>query len=373
MMARRKKSLLSVLLSPPKRRPARRAMAPTRSVAAKSVKTATTAIAKAIAPTLPKAPKTRPKAKKPVAATRPGGLGSWIESHYVGPAGSRGYFLYVPKGLPRTQVPLLVLLHGCSQTPAEFAAATRFNQQADRQGFVVVYPHQTMAHNLNRCWNWFETRNQSRLVGEPAIIAGIVAQVAAAPSRRIDRSRIYVAGLSAGASMALTLGATYPDVFAGIGVHSGPPYRSATGGAQALAAMGGRTQVPAVSETAYLAPGIGIPPTIVFQGTADFTVRAVNGSRVTDEWLAYRAAAVSGPADPERVTRSRVTPNATGRRNSQVTRWYTARGRTCLESWLVTGLGHAWSGGLAKGSFSDPLGPRATTVMWRFLAAQRLG
>lgn len=314
---------------------------------------------------------TSPLPKKPVAATRPGGAGTWSRARYFGVAGSREYFVYRPLGLRRTTaVPLVMLLHGCTQSPAEFAAATRFNQLADRQGFLLVYPHQTVTHNLQRCWNWFEPRHQERTGGEPHVLAGIVEQVAAdQTSWRIDRSRVYVAGISAGGGMALILGATYPDVFAGVGVHSGPAYRSAGSGAIALAAMSGRTPLPDLAGD----PGQGaLPPTIVFQGTGDFTVRAGNGSRIAEQWLECRAAN-TGPSDPDRITRSRVSRPTTGRRTSTVTRWYSARGRTCLETWLVNGLGHAWSGGLAKGSFSDPLGPRATTNMWRFLSAQRLG
>ncbi len=367
-MARRKKSLLAVLLSPPKRR------APRRSVAL--LKLPRSVLSAAAKPAKPRPVRNKPAtlrkptaARRPAAATTPGGLGTWTLVRYTGPAGSRSYYVYVPKGLPRTtRVALMVMLHGCGQTPAEFAAATRFNQLADRHGFVVVYPQQTIANNLQRCWNWFETRHQLRLAGEPAILAGIAEQVIGQTARwRIDPTRVYVAGLSAGATMALTLGATYPDVFAAIGVHSGPPYRSAQGGSHALSAMSGHASMPPVP-----GGGLAIPPTIVFQGTSDFTVRPVNNSRVTDQWLAYRKNATTGPTDPRRITRNSVSPNGSGRRISSVTRWYNARGRTCLESWLVTGLGHAWSGGLAKGSFSDPLGPRASTVMWRFLAAQRL-
>lgn len=365
-MARRKKSLLATMLATPKRRARRTAsvlfpVTPPKKKRTPAPKKPATTVGK---------PGSMIGTRVPAASTRPGGKGNWTESRFTSMAGSRGYSLYVPPGMRRTTpVPLMVMLHGCTQTPAEFAASTRFNQLADRQGVIVVYPHQTATHNLQRCWNWFEPRHQNRLMGEPAIIAGLVALLAGDRTRwNIDADRVYVAGISAGAGMALTLGATYPDVFAAVGVHSGPPYRSAAGGSNALAAMAGRTEMP---DLADIPAGLtGMPPTIVVQGTSDFTVRAVNAGRVTDQWLAVQDAA-SGPLDPGRVVRSRVVTSTTGTRTSTVTRWYSARGRTVLESWLVSGLGHAWSGGLSKGSFSDPLGPRATTVMWKFLSAQR--
>ncbi len=348
-MARRRRSPLATLLSTPPRRPTRR----------------TPAVA---APALPGLPGT---ARRPPAATRPGGRGSWTEHVHLGPAGSRGYALYVPPGLRRTTpAPLLMLLHGCTQTPAEFAAATRFNALADRQGVVLVYPQQPPTANLNRCWNWFEPRHQSRSTGEPAILAGLIRSLLTDGRVTLDPTRIYVAGISAGGGMASTLGATFPDVVAAVGVHSGPPFKSASGGREALAAMAGRTALPALGEIP--ARALGLPPMVVFQGSRDLTVRPATAARLTTQWLTV-AAAAHGPDDPRRVVRSRSSTSETGGRTASMTRWYSARGRTVLESWLVDGLAHAWSGGLTQGSFSDPAGPRATTRMWRFLSAQRLG
>jgi poly(hydroxyalkanoate) depolymerase family esterase len=267
-------------------------------------------------------------------------------------------------------VPLLVLLHGCGQQPAEFAAATRFNQIADRHRFVVVYPEQTITHHAQRCWRWFERRHQTRTVGEPAILAGITRQVLADTRRwRIDPARVYVAGLSAGGAMALVMGATHPDLYAAVGVHSAPPYRSAVARSSALRAMAGRAVVPPPPRV----PRSGMPPMIVFQGGLDNTVQAVNGQRVAEQWLAFHQNRTAGPRDPDRITRSRTTKGSSGDgRPYTVTRWYTARGHKWLESWRIDGLGHAWSGGVSGVSFSDPRGPRASTAIWRFLSAQRL-
>jgi poly(3-hydroxybutyrate) depolymerase len=201
-------------------------------------------------------------------------------------------------------------------------------------------------------------------MGEPALLAAIVAQVLAEPERwRADPRRVHVAGLSAGGAMALILAATYPDVFAAAGVHSAPPYRSATRGSQALGAMAARAVVPGPEGAAPM------PPLVVVQGTADRVVHPPNGDRVADQWLAFRGS--PEVTDDGRVTRSRTDTGHTGRDWTRV-RWYTARGRRVLEYWVVDGLGHAWSGGRPGGSFSDPAGPRAATVMWAFFRAQRL-
>jgi poly(hydroxyalkanoate) depolymerase family esterase len=314
-----------------------------------------------------------PKPARAKAATKPGvrrpSAGRWLRSNHVGPAGSRGYDVYLPAGHRRaTRMPLVMLLHGCNQSAADFVAATRFTALADRHGFLLAAPRQTRGHQPGGCWRWYESEHQSRGAGEPAILAGITAEMIAEPSRwRVDPSRVYAAGISAGGAMALILAATYPDVFAAAGVHSAPAYRSATNGRSALGAMQGR------GTPSTPLPGARIAPLIVIQGTADPVVHARSGRAVADQWLQYAAAASTGVRDGRRITRSRATTRKTadGRR-ATVTRWYSARGRKQLEHWEVGGLGHAWSGGLPDGSYSDPRGPRASTAMWQFFAAHSL-
>ena len=323
---------------------------------------------RALLPALPKMPARRSRrAPAPRRTTpRPATAGTWIAGTHLGPAGGRSYDVYVPAGLRRrTAAPLVVLLHGCGQTPAEFADATRFTATADRNGFLLVLPHQQSRHHPQRCWRWYEAAHQQRGAGEPAVIAGIVAQVAAEEVRwRVDQRRVYVTGLSAGGAMALTVAAAYPDVFAAVGVHSAPAYRSSAGPAQALAAMSARTEVPPPL------PGApAVPPAIVVQGGSDSVVRKLNGDRVADQWLAHRAAAEGD--DPVGRSRSDAGRTTDGRAY-HVLRWYSARGRKVLEYWLVDGLGHAWSGGHKGGSFSDPDGPRATTLMWAFFRLHAL-
>ena len=312
-----------------------------------------------------------PTARRPsTPAPSATGKGSWRQARFTGAAGTRSYRVYVPAGLRRTtRVPLLLALHGCAQNALDFAAGTRFNDLADKHKFIVVYPEQGVTHNGQRCWNWFRSAHQFRAQGEPAILAGIVRRVSQETSSwRIDTERMYVAGISAGGAMAVVLAATYPELFAAVGVHSAPPYRSASSPVDALAAMQGHTRQPHMEAVATAA----MPPMIVFQGTADSTVRSVNAQRIADQWVAFHD---HGSADrlgkPRNASMSPGRPvSARSRRGYQVSRWYSG-GRKVLEVWIVNGLGHAWSGGSTNGSYSDSRGPRATTEMWKFFSANR--
>ena len=286
------------------------------------------------------------------------GRGRWFQQRFTGVAGSRAYRVYVPKGLRRTsRAPLLLALHGCTQSGLDFAAGTRFNDLADTDRFIVVYPDQASTHHAQRCWNWFRSGHQLRAAGEPAILAGIVRQVVQESYRwRADPDRIYAAGISAGGGMALVLAATYPELFAAVGVHSAPPFRVASGPADALAAMQGAGQAPT--------PAAPLPPMIIFQGSADSTVRASNAERIAAQWLESQPAGTVGKGRQTRKDPPR-TSSGRGPRPHRVTRWSAGR-QVQLELWVVEGLGHAWSGGSAEGSYSDIRGPRASTQMWRF-------
>ena len=262
---------------------------------------------------------------------------------------------------------MLLLLHGCQQSAVEFAQQTGFTGTADTAGFIIVAPRQEMRYQVQRCWRWYDGSHQRRDTGEPAILKGIVDQVLAQEiDWRIDRRRVYVAGLSAGGAMSLILATTYPDVFAAAGVHSATAYRSATQGFRALGAMAARGTVP---------PHGGIrgemAPVVLIHGTDDRVVRPPNADRIVDQWLASRDA-----GQPQGL--NRVRPLATTRafvvdeRRCIRTRWYTARGRRVLEYWRIDGLGHAWSGGALRGSYIDLKGPRATDVLWTFFQRHRL-
>jgi poly(hydroxyalkanoate) depolymerase family esterase len=262
---------------------------------------------------------------------------------------------------------MVLLLHGCGQSSVEFADQTGFTTAADTNSFIIVAPRQEFRHQIQRCWRWYESNHQRRDAGEPAILKGIVDDVLAEDAGwRIDRRRVYAAGLSAGGAMALILATTYPDVFAASGVHSATAYRSATQSFRALGAMAARGSTPAAGGLAA-----GMAPVVLIHGTDDRVVRPPNADRIVAQWLASRDADQQSGLNrvkPLATTRSFVVD----RRRCIRTRWYTARGRRVLEYWRIDGLGHAWSGGHSGGAYIDRKGPPSASVMWTFFARHRL-
>ena len=262
-------------------------------------------------------------------------------------AGQRDYKLFIPSRYDNTPMPLVVMLHGCAQSPDDIAAGTRMNEIAEAQGTLVVYPAQASSANQSCCWNWFQPDHQRRDEGEPAIIAGIAHDVA--QNYAIDHHRIYVTGMSAGGAAAVVLGATYPDVFAAVGVHSGLPAGAAKDLPSALAAM--RLGVKGTASTPSK-----LVPTIVFHGDKDATVNPANGVAII---------AQARRASPELLVETQQGEVPGGRAWSR-TLHLDRDGRVRLEMWHVHGTGHAWSGGSTAGSFTDPLGPNASREMMRF-------
>ena len=292
-----------------------------------------------------------PARKPPEPAVKPGPAGQFISgSHTEGTAGSREYKLYIPPASFDEPLPLVVMLHGCTQNPDDFAAGTGMNDAALKRGFYVLYPAQTQHANSSRCWNWFKHNHQKRGRGEPALLAGMTKDVMS--RYNIDPKRVYVAGLSAGGAMAAILGDAYPDLFAAVGVHSGLATGSATNVQTALSVMQTGAAPTAARTTAS-------PPTIVFHGDKDATVNAVNGEQVL--------AASAGAHKPE----TRRAKSANGRDYTQRV-YKEAGGRVVAEHWAVHGAGHAWSGGSARGSYTDGTGPDASEEMMRFFMANTL-
>ena len=306
--------------------------------------------------------------------------GIWQQYIYNGPAGSRPYFVYTPANYQIGRaVPLIVMLHGCLQTPADFAASTRMDQLADQKQFIVVYPQQTSIYNASECWNSFETTRGS---GEPAIIAGITRAVEHNTAQwKIDTNHIYVAGISAGAAMAVILGATYPDIFAAIGVHSGVEYQWAQQTSPPRLSQIGATVFPPgpdpleQGEKAYKAMGsfARVVPTIVFQGTADPVVNPINGDQVVQQWLCTDQLASHGAFKatfeyPGSATLHQVPQ---GQRYTVFT-WQDTHRSDVLAYWKVDGMRHAWSGGSPYFLFTDPQGPSASLAMYQFFEAHTL-
>jgi poly(hydroxyalkanoate) depolymerase family esterase len=284
---------------------------------------------------------------------------SFTEHVYSGPAGKRRYKLFVPAAYRGQPLPLVVMLHGCTQSPDDFATGTRMNVAAEASGCFVVYPAQSQQANASKCWNWFKPGDQSRDQGEPAIIAGLVAELSL--TWRLDRERICVAGLSAGGAMAVILGRAYPDLFAAIGVHSGLPYRIAHDVPSAFAAMQRRT-LSSPPRAAGDADSRTTVPTIVFHGDRDSTVHPGNGEQVAAETVGRSAGFPGGSGAAVEVRHG----TAAGGRDYTQKIATDIDGRVLGEHWLVHGGGHAWSGGDATGTFTDPEGPDATAEMLRF-------
>ena len=285
----------------------------------------------------------------PVPAPRPVSRdpGRFLSASFTGRAGTRPYRLYIPNVAARP-APLIVMLHGCTQSPDDFAAGTRMNAAAEEHGCLVAYPAQIGSANPQRCWNWFNEADQQRDYGEPSLIAGITREVMGAHG--IDPCRVYVAGLSAGGAAAAIMGEAYPDLFAAIGVHSGLACGAARDMPTAFAAMKSGAGDARPGQRARHAV-----PTIVFHGDRDTTVHPRNADGVVGQ-------SGHGTAYETRIDKGEVPRGHAYTR----TRRMDATGRCAIEQWTVHCGGHAWFGGSTAGSYTDPRGPDATREMLRF-------
>lgn len=281
--------------------------------------------------------------------------GQFLKRSFTGTAGTRTYKLFIPSGYRRQPCPLIVMLHGCTQTVDDFAAGTRMNELADKMACLVAYPEQPTSANSAKCWNWFRRADQKRDSGEPSLVAGITRAIM--HDYAVDAKRVYIAGMSAGAAAAAQIAAAYPDVYAALGVHSGLPCGIAHDVPSAFAAMktgerqGPLRQRPATPDRAM--------PTIVFHGDRDGTVHPRNGDRFADDVVAAHC--------DKQVRRGRIS---SGLEFTQ-TSYTNQSGQRLLEQWVVHGAGHAWSGGDASGSYTEPRGPDASREMLRFFLAHQ--
>ena len=257
----------------------------------------------------------------------------------------RTYKLYVPSSYRQDQpLPLIVMLHGCTQDPDDFAAGTKMNHLAEQHGLLIAYPLQTTSANPTKCWNWFNRTDQQREQGEPALIAGITRDII--DSYSVDRSKVYVAGLSAGGAMAAIMAASYPDLYAAVGVHSGLAAGAASDLPSALAAMRQGGNVGSHQRSAI--------PVIVFHGDRDTTVSLRNGEQVIESMVASGA---TNTTEHAKAAGGRGYTRICHRNNQD---------QVIAEFWQVDGAGHAWMGGSPTGSYTDPTGPDASAEMIRF-------
>jgi poly(hydroxyalkanoate) depolymerase family esterase len=286
--------------------------------------------------------------------TRPARLEErFITGSYANHAGRRAYKLFIPSGYRNKPRPLIVMLHGCKQSPEDFAAGTRMNVLAEENACLVVYPAQPLSANVSRCWNWFIPRHQRRGDGEPSLIAGITRQVMR--DYMVDRRRVYIAGLSAGAAAAAILARAYPDLYAAVGLHSGPAPGNAIKLSCARPVMQRSQFAITDNANASVDTALSIIPTIVFHGDQDTKVHPRNSEDVLSR---------SG-AGKELERRLRQGRMPSGHAFSQ-TLYLDASKCAVMEHWIIHGLGHAWSGGSPVGSYTDPQGPDAAREMLRF-------
>ncbi|MES2188674.1 MAG: PHB depolymerase family esterase [Pseudomonadota bacterium] len=279
------------------------------------------------------------------------------------------YRLYIPaapagedtagRAASQATMPLIVLLHGCKQDAQDFARGTAMNALADEHGCMVLYPEQISKSNAQRCWNWFEPDHQQLDEGEPGMIAALTQQVLAHDynGQRADPQRTYIAGLSAGGAMAAVVAGLYPHIFAAVGVHSGLP----SGAAQDLMSAFGAMRRGA--------KGLATPamPTIVFHGSGDTTVHPDNGDHISDGALA----ALKASGLPLLKSRSQVGAS-TQETSTEKTVYRVADGPSYVEHWRIDAGPHAWSGGDAAGSYTDPDGPSASAAMLAFFLQHSL-
>ncbi|MGR6336467.1 extracellular catalytic domain type 1 short-chain-length polyhydroxyalkanoate depolymerase [Priestia megaterium] len=292
--------------------------------------------------------------------------GSFTSKTYNG----RTYKLYVPSSYQGgAALPLVVMLHGCTQDPDQFAAGTQMNELAETEKFLVLYPEQPSSANSNKCWNWFDTAHQSRGSGEPALIAGMVNQIKSSYS--IDADQVFVGGLSAGAAMSVIMGATYPDIFAAISVGAGLEYKAATNVTGAYTAMssGGPNPIQQ-GDLAYSAMGDHkrVVPVILFHGTADYTVAPINAHQILSQWAQTNDRASDGLDNNniDDTADQTATGTVSGGRSYTQYIYKDTAGKTVMEKYMIEGMGHAWSGGSTSGSYTDPKGPNATKLSWNF-------
>ncbi|MDR3608518.1 MAG: PHB depolymerase family esterase [Oligoflexia bacterium] len=305
--------------------------------------------------------------------------GQWTHDSFSGSTGSRDYYLYTPKNTHgQAALPLLVMLHGCSEDAQSFAAQTGMNDIAEQFGFVVVYPEQTSQYNMMRCWNWFQPDSQARDSGELAIVVGIIQKVESATP--IDGNRIYAAGISAGGGLVSNLLACYSDVFSGGGVASGLDYEAATSQMDAFTVMSSgpsNQDIPTTAQDAIRCTGRPAHPVAVLSihGSSDPFVSPVNQDKVVEQFTAINDLLDDGQANNSQnmnviSSNSGQVPNGG---YAYTVSTYGGNGTTHIGKITVSGMGHAWSGAKESGQFADPKGPNYSLMLWQFLSQFAVG
>jgi poly(hydroxyalkanoate) depolymerase family esterase len=300
--------------------------------------------------------------------------GGWVAGEVKNSSGSLEYKLWVASGYRKDKsVPLVLMLHGCMQKVEDLSTASGMNDLADKKNFLVVYPEQTAAANPLRCWNWFDAKHQSRDAGEPSLIAAVISDIRS--SYNVDAHRVFVVGISAGGAMAVVMGATYPELFAGLGVIAGLEYKAGTTVEAGLAAM--KRGGPSPDQQGVLAfqaiqKSSGEPkkrmPVIAFQGTKDPYVTPLNTDQLIAQWAQTNDYLDDGKDNDSVTVQSPNEVKGAVPNGYSYTRYLykDSSGQSLLEKWLVDDLGHAWPGSVTADRFADPKGPNASAEIWRF-------
>jgi poly(hydroxyalkanoate) depolymerase family esterase len=289
--------------------------------------------------------------------------GKLTSGTYTTGSGALSYELYVPSSYkPGTSVPLVVALHGCTETADVYRQLSGWDKLAEAKGFIVVFPEQTTSRNYQRCWNWLLQADMHRGSGEPAMIAGLTTSLQQRYS--VDTHRTYVAGFSAGGAMANVMAASYPDLYGAVGVGSGCEYNG-------LPCVGSPGPDPKqTGKQAYDAMGTHarVMPAIVFQGDADSIVAPANGPMIVSEWQVTNDYADDGALNGSIPTNRTGFSNGVspGGRSYTTTTYGDGHGHQLIQYWVVHGMNHAWSGGSASQQYSDPAGPDETAAMYAF-------
>lgn len=306
--------------------------------------------------------------------------GTWQKSYFSpSPLDSRPgetrrmlYQLYLPSGapsLPAASMPLVVMLHGCQQTAADFAVATRMNRLAERKGFAVLYPQQSAALDSHRCWHWYQ-RSIQQGSGEVRLVADLIVQVQL--RHGLDGSRTYVAGLSAGAALAAIVALRHPDLIAAAGLHSAPVFGTVDSPISAYRAMqqgSGRSWATAANDFIQAQPAFPGMPVILIHGQRDAVVRRVNLDQLSQQFAIINAARLTRAEPVMRGYPARLGGRSP--RHAYQTATYYAGRKPHLLRCEIDALGHAWSGGARGEAFSAPEGPDATLMMWEFFKNHR--
>ncbi|SAL05947.1 PHB depolymerase family esterase [Caballeronia calidae] len=283
----------------------------------------------------------------------------WLSRHFGYAGQTHRFKLYVPSVYQGQSLPMIVMLHGAQQDPEDFAAGTQMNEAAEAHGYIVAYPEQPESVSLLRCWNWFRPGDQVRESGEVSMIAALTRELIA--MYNVDDTRVYVAGMSAGGAMAVNLAVTHPDVYAAAAIHSGVAFGVADEAFSALCAMNdgmGKIRLPTGSLDGSQSRAV---PLIVFHGDADETVHPRNGDQIVTMRRLLQGDAGGMLQLPATYVKETETGYAYTRRV-----FHDEQGVPVSEQWLVHGLGHAWSGGHPRGTYTDSSGPHATCEIVRF-------